>query len=85
MGKVKDDYDEYLDSLHEDDPGALFANYSGSRIMQEVDRVAYRCGLNDWSNDYPCQECGVEFCVDDPWNEDGVCPGCEENEEEEDE
>jgi hypothetical protein len=76
MSVVEDAYDEHLDSLHEDDPGTLFANYSGSHLMKEADPTAYRCGLNDWSDSFPCVECGDEFSVDDPWNSNGVCEGC---------
>ena len=81
MGLVQDAYNDYLDELHESDPGTLFVNYAGSRIMEEIDPVAYRCGLNDYSDRFPCTECYQEFCVDDPWNSDGVCPECEEEEE----
>jgi hypothetical protein len=85
MSVVQDQYDAMLDEQHEENPGTLFANYSGSRLLKDADPVAYRCGLNDWSSSFPCVECGSEFCVDDPWNDDGVCEECSDKCEECDE
>lgn len=85
MGLVRDAYDEMLDELHEENPGALLAGYAGSRLLEEVDPVAYRIGLNDYSDEFICVECGDTFCVDDPWESDGVCDGCIERAEEEEE
>ena len=75
MSIVKDAYDEFLDELHDENPGT-FGGYSGAMIMREIDPVAYRCGLNDYSNSFPCVECGNEFCVDDPEESNGMCDEC---------
>lgn len=66
----------WRDSLDEMEPGELFSNYSNAHILEEVDPVAYRCGLNDWADSFPCVECGEEFSVDDPRNSDGLCDEC---------
>jgi hypothetical protein len=75
---VEEQWREMLDEL---DSEELFSNYSNAHILEEVDPVAYRCGLNDWANSFMCVECGDEFCVDDPWNSDGLCEECSAEEE----
>jgi hypothetical protein len=76
----------YRDMLDDLDGGELFANYSNAEILQSVDETAYRCGLVDYSDAFPCVECGREFSVDDYEDSDGVCPDCStEDEDEQDE
>lgn len=43
---VDDFEEEYKDSL--DDCNGDFMGYPASRILEELDPVAYRCGLNDY-------------------------------------
>ena len=81
MSIVQDAYDEFLNEMHDDNPGTLFVNYAGSMIMKEIDIIAYRCGLKDYSDSFPCVECGHEFSVEDPEESDGVCEECVEAEE----
>jgi hypothetical protein len=42
--EATDLYDEMLDELHPDQVGNLLA----SRILRELDPIAYYCGLSDW-------------------------------------
>jgi len=81
MSIVKDAYDEFLDELHDENPGT-FGGYSGAMIMRKIDPVAYRCGLNDYSDSFPCVECGNEFSVDDPEESNGMCDECTEETDE---
>lgn len=37
-------YDEWLDGIH----GDFMGRYPASRVLREVDPVAYRCGLYDF-------------------------------------
>lgn len=80
IGPVEEAWRNYLDEM---DPRDLFSNYSNARLLEEVDPVAYRVGINDWSASFPCVECGLEFCVDDPWNSDGRCDECAEEDDDE--
>ena len=78
-------YDEMLDEvLGPVTIGSL--EYEASRVMREVDPVAYRCGFNDWTGGggFECDECGDSFCpdvdTDDEYPErllcDGFCAHC---------
>ena len=78
----KDLYDEYLNSIHEGCD--LCSRYGASRILEEVDPVAYRCGFSDWtdtlSDNPPMCGCGdrtvdeTDVCMDDEVECD-VCRG----------
>lgn len=65
-------YDEYLDEYYDTDSIGL--NYSGSRILKELDPFAYRVGFSDWLDmmitdgeiieelpDPECEICGDEY------------------------
>jgi hypothetical protein len=41
-------YDDMLDEVGQYDLRGMFANYQPSRVLREIDPVAYRCGMNDW-------------------------------------
>jgi len=41
-----DEYDDMLDELGDVTIGTL--SYSASRVLEEIDPVAYRCGLTDY-------------------------------------
>lgn len=44
-------YDEMLDECYSfESVGGPFASMSPSRVLAEVDPVAYRCGKNDWED-----------------------------------
>ena len=48
-GEDTEKYDEYLDEVNGDVRiGSL--TYSASRVLKEVDEIAYRCGYSDWSD-----------------------------------
>lgn len=49
-------YDDMLDECYSfESVGGIFASMSPSRVLREVDPIAYRCGMNDYfgtSDDY---------------------------------
>jgi len=58
--------------------------FDPSRILEELDPIAFRCGLNDmqeYFDVYICPECDEEFEED----EEGAKFCCQEEEEEEEE
>ena len=77
---VKEQYDRYLDDLHEDGLLDLSA-YQGSKILEEIDPIAYRVGMADFVPD--CEECGapIESASED---DDAICQDCKDDEEGED-
>lgn len=76
-------YDEYLDEVN---PVVKICGmeYSPSRVLEEVDPTAYRCGFNDWldSEGLTTEEVFCDICadgiVDGECEECGVemCEGC---------
>ena len=78
-----DSYREFLDDVY----GAFTigcGEFYASRIFEELDPIAYRCGLADiqeYYNVYICPVCGEEFDED----EEGALYCCQEEEEEEEE
>lgn len=74
----------YRDMLDEMVNAGDFGNYSSADILESVDETAYRCGLVDYSDAFPCVECGREFSVDDYEESDGICPDCSEAAKDED-
>ena len=77
----KDLYDQMLDECSETCPTC--SAYGASRILEEMDPIAYRCGFADWTDSLrdskPMCDCGNEiedFDVDmDDDVECGVCKG----------
>jgi predicted Zn-ribbon and HTH transcriptional regulator len=61
-------YDEMLDECSE--TCNTCKRYGASRILEEMDPVAYRCGFNDYTDG-----------LDDRW----VCPICEKEHDDEEE
>lgn len=44
-------FDDMLDECYSfDKVGGPFENMSPSRVLKEVDPIAYRCGVNDWAD-----------------------------------
>ena len=43
------DYDDYIDEIN-GDVEILGMSYSASRVLQEIDPIAYRCGLSDYAD-----------------------------------
>jgi hypothetical protein len=78
MATVETQYREYLDILHDENPGALFRDYSGARTLEEIDPIAYRVGLADYEP--TCEKCGETFCVEDTDGE-AVCADCADSAE----
>jgi len=73
----EDDYDDMLDEVHGE-----FMGYSASRILKEVDPIAYRCGFSDYQEYktvYVCPICGEEHEDEDDAK---YCCQVEEEEEE---
>lgn len=61
-----DEYDDYIDEFSTVEIGSL--TYSGSRVLKELDPIAYRCGYSDFTDAYPswdCGECGETFDSED--------------------
>lgn len=57
---TEDDYDEMLDDCHGDIDICGYS-YSASRVLQEVDPIAYRCGYNDYVDSIDLDAI-VEYC-----------------------
>lgn len=48
---LEERFDEMLDEIYSFDAvGGPFASMSPSRVLKEVDPIAYRCGVNDYEN-----------------------------------
>ena len=48
-----DDYDAYDEALDSEGPVTVCGiGFYPSRILEELDPVAYRCGYNDWVDSY---------------------------------
>lgn len=45
-------YDDYLDEIYSEQCEALPVVISGSKLISEFDPTMYRCGFNDYCNDY---------------------------------
>lgn len=41
-------YDEFLNEVYGEVTLGIGLTYSASRVLKEVDPIAYRCGFNDW-------------------------------------
>jgi hypothetical protein len=48
MSTVKEQYDSMLDELDEESKVALINHVPFAKILEEVDPIAYRCGMNDY-------------------------------------
>lgn len=55
-------WDDCLDEVH----GDFMGSYPASRVLKEVDPIAYRCGFNDWVSN----ELGETITEDEPEDED---------------
>jgi hypothetical protein len=73
MSTPKEQYESMLDELDSDSKLALIDHVPFARLLEEVDPVAYRCGMSDYQAS--CDECGDEFWADDP-DEPAVCAEC---------
>ena len=51
MRDYEQEYRELLDEIY---PTVKFGSlvFSASRIIEELDPIAFRCGLADWENEY---------------------------------
>lgn len=77
------DYDDMLDEEHGE-----FMGYSASRILAEIDPIAYRRGFNnfqEYKTVYECPICGEEFDDEDEARECCQSEAIAENEEEDEE
>lgn len=70
--EIINQYDEMLD---ETGGGYLVETYGASRILKEVDPIAYNCGMNDFIDILPevwvCNECGEEYDTEE--EAEGCC------------
>lgn len=59
---IDQQYDDMLDECYSlESVGGPFACMSASRVLQEVDPVAYRCGKNDWVDGNEWLEIGSDY------------------------
>lgn len=76
--EVEKEYDEYLDECEL----GLDERYTNSRILKEVDEIAYNVGYSDWYSEHivQCKECGAYFYQDEYGDEDDdfICEDCQE-------
>ena len=67
---VEKRYDEMLDEIYSfEKVGGPFAHMSPSRVLQEVDPIAYRCGLSDMDMSDECYEIDGDHYPQDAVNE----------------
>jgi hypothetical protein len=82
-------YNDFLDSLHGevvlDRESGLY--WDASRILAEMDPIAYRSGMNDWldseslttdDSEAQCSECSATLTEDDT-QDDEMCDDCYNN------
>lgn len=62
--KLEDRYDEMLDDVYGDVEVAGMS-YATSRVLKEIDDVAYRTGFNDWLDSEASDERLIE--IDGEW------------------
>lgn len=68
-----DEYDNMLDEISTVQIGSL--EYSASRVLKEVDDIAYYCGYNDYvdslelGDSWECGECGDEYDTEEEASE----------------
>lgn len=93
-GELYEWYDEMLDQVY----GDFMGSYSASRVLKEVDPIAYRVGFHDWTDsqvqDGDLLDEEPELCsefgevIDDGEGYDGLCGDCadaaEESEDDDD-
>jgi hypothetical protein len=55
----------YIDFIDETTPTITIwgMEYSASRVLQEIDPIAYRVGFSDWASNEECEDC--EECLID--------------------
>ena len=78
----KEQYDEHLDGVF--DPVELGnLTFDPSKIIEELDPTAYRCGFNDYTDGLPerwiCEGCDDEYDDKDTANDCCLepCPECD--------
>jgi len=55
-------FDEMLDECYSfEKVGSIFASMSPSRVLKEVDPIAYRCGVNDYEDSENLVEIGDDY------------------------
>ena len=75
MSTPREQYDAMLDDLDTESKIHLIDHVPFAKLLEEVDPVAYRSGVNDFQA--RCDDCHSEFWADDP-DEPAVCPDCVE-------
>lgn len=62
--ELKNQYDEWLDEINE---GIQIGRckYSASRVLKQIDPIAYGCGFTDWldsiTEPWKCGKCGKTY------------------------
>lgn len=73
MSTPREQYHAMLDELDAESKLHLIDHVPFAKLLEEVDPVAYRCGVSDYQP--CCDECGREFWADDP-DDEAVCADC---------
>lgn len=82
MSTPREQYDSMLDDLDTESKVRLIDHVPFAKLLEEVNPVAYRCGVNDFQAQ--CDECHGEFWADDP-DAEAFCLDCAKSDEEEEE
>lgn len=82
MSTPREQFDAMLDELDPESKLRLIEHVPFAKLLEEVDPIAYRCGVSDFQAS--CDECGNEFWADDP-DKEALCEDCKASDEDEDE
>jgi len=78
MSTPREQFDSMLDELDPESKLRLIEHVPFAKLLEEVDPVAYRCGVSDFQPS--CDKCGSEFWADDP-DEEALCESCKAEDE----
>lgn len=82
MSTPREQFDSMLDDLDAESKLRLIEHVPFAKLLEEVDPIAYRCGVSDFQAS--CDKCGSEFWPDDP-DEEALCEDCKADDEDEQE
>lgn len=74
LDREESEYQEWLDEIY-DEIDVCGYKYPASKVLEDVDPTAYRCGLSDWESEqddiWVCNECNERY--DDEYEANNCC------------